>query len=784
MVGPRGALLGRQDGTFEAWIFPWKVFSGMRISALMQDYPVPIDVNRCAAEIEVRPDRTIITYAHANFTIRQIMLAPSASPENVGVLVLYQIEAIRPMTLTFSFDPVFERMWPAPTGGPPSPEWVKDGDRGGFYILHLNFPDHAAAIALPGAVPGILPPYQERAAAWPLQFVLHFDPARDSGKLYPLLLTVGETGPAAGKAALAESLAALDQSASGIMESNYRYSQNLLDTHTSLETPDSRLNEAFEWAIASIDELRIDTPPGSEHQALAAGFVVSGDTARPGFGWFFGRDALWSLYAIDSYGGFATARGELEFLAAHQRADGKIMHERSQTADLVDWASLPYQYASADATPLFLMAANDYLNLSGDTKFIERLWPNLQRAWNFETRHDSNDGIYDNREGTGWVESWVPSMPYQEIYLAALDEQASAAFAHLARAAGNDSLAKQAEARRDQLAPRIEQGYFLPALQNYAFSRNADGSPDNTATIFPSVAWWDGSYRLDHPEAMLERWASSEFSTDWGTRILSDRTSFYDPISYHQGTVWPLFTGWVSVAEYRAGHPLSGYAHLMQNVNLTWAQDPGKVTELLSGEFFQPLGRSTAHQLWSSAMVISPVLRGLFGLEWDAAGNTLTVTPQLPAKWPRAELHNLPFGDNRIDLMLKRHGGELHVTAKGGPAHLRLASRAPGATLRNGVLVVPLPAVEVGIEQSLPPFGSATSQLKVLREEYKPHQLILHLSAPAGAFETMNVRENALSSKLTAEGATLDPGGSSPSVLRIQFPAGTGYMDKVVTMTW
>ena len=81
----------------------------------------------------------------------------------------------------------------------------------------------------------------------------------------------------------------------------------------------------------------------------------------------------------------------------------------------------------------------------------------------------------------------------------------------------------------------------------------------------------------------------------------------------------------------------------MQNAGLTWAQDPGAVTELLSGQFFAPLGRSTSHQLWSSAMVISPVLRGLFGLEWDAAANKLTITPSLPAQWDKAALHHVPL---------------------------------------------------------------------------------------------------------------------------------------------
>lgn len=75
------------------------------------------------------------------------------------------------------------------------------------------------------------------------------------------------------------------------------------------------------------------------------------------------------------------------------------------------------------------------------------------------------------------------------------------------------------------------------------------------------------------------------------------RRPYDDPLGiarYHQGSAWPLFTGWVSLAEHRAGRTLSGYAHLMQNA---WTQDLGAVTELLSGEFFQPLGRSSSHQI-------------------------------------------------------------------------------------------------------------------------------------------------------------------------------------------
>lgn len=783
VVGPRGAILGRQNGSYEVWLFPWKILSGMHLTANMQDYPVPIDVNRQAADIDVEPDHTTITYSHANFTIRQIMLAPKAPADAPGALIFYEVEAIRPMTITFSFEPVMQRMWPANSPDLPSPEWVRGGGGPGFYVLHLNFPAPAAALALPGAEPGILPPYQEGPNSWPLQFVLHFDPARDNGKLYPMLFTFVNSASAATSQALRQRIDALETEATTFLTENLDYYRDFLARSASIETPNARLNAAFSWAEIAIDQLKVETPPGASAEALTAGFAGSGDAARPGFGWFFGRDALWTLYAVSSYGDFATVKEEIRFLIAHQRADGKIMHEWSQTAEMVNWAALPYEWASSDATPLLLMAAADYLRISNDRAFIASIWPNLQRAWEFEISHDTDgDGIYDNSQGSGWVESWIPKMPDQEIYLAALDEQASRAAGMLAHSAGHEDVAEQAEKRARRVAKTIEAEYALPDGQGYAFSWNRPGKQDTTATIFPSVAWWDGTWELAHADPMMEVWAGSHFSTDWGVRILSDQTSFYDPISYHQGSVWPLFTGWVSVAEYRAGHSLSGYAHLMQNANLTWAQDLGDVTELLSGQFYQVLGRSTAHQLWSSAMVVSPALRGLFGIEWDAPANTLVVTPHLPAAWNGATIRRLPFGSKRIDLRFERRRGELIVQAS--DADVQLASRAHGALVKNGELHIPLPPVEVGIDEHLPEFGAETHQLKVLAESYGAHALTLRLSAPGDTEETLTVRENSPVPNLAAADAKLGSEQDGICSLRVQFPAGTGYVDKTVTITW
>jgi hypothetical protein len=313
VTGPRGALLGQQDGSFEAWIFPWKILSHMRITAEMKDYAVPIDVNEQAASIDVQPGHTVITFSHANFTIREILFAPQTAPEGGGALAYYQIQAVRPMTLTFSFTPEMQRMWPALSDDRPSPEWVKQG-QSGFYILHLNFPDHAAALAMPTAQYGILAPYQERPKNYPLQFVIHFDPATDRDKLYPLLMTTAETQATATTPALAGRLQALDSDFQKLYSDTQNHFQRFCTEHVSIETPDEKLNQAFAWAEVAIDQLRVQTTPSHDETALVAGFYTSGDSARPGFGWYFGRDALWTLYAVNSYGDYQLTKDEINFL--------------------------------------------------------------------------------------------------------------------------------------------------------------------------------------------------------------------------------------------------------------------------------------------------------------------------------------------------------------------------------------------------------------------------------------------------------------------------------------
>ncbi len=800
VAGPCGATVGQGDGSFEAWTWPVKLLSHVHIEANLQNYPVPIALNDHAAEVTVQPDHTTITFAHPAFTVREILFAAQCEKEGgPGTVAMFQISSARPVTLVFSFTPELKRMWPAPNYNTPSPEWVPLGGAGGYYLLHTDSEDLAGAVAMPGTEPGILPPYQEGAKDLPLQLVLRYDPARDGDKYFPLLMAAGTSSQTASKNALSEQLASLGRHVRATYETAAERYAHFFDRRTVAETPDERFNQALKWAEVSIDQLRVrhETQQYGEELGLVAGLRSSMASNRPGFGWFFGRDALYTLYAVDSYGDWALTRAELDFLLKRQRVDGKIMHEYSQTAELVDWPHLPYEYAAADSTPLLLMVLADYGARSGDAAYVRQHWPEIEKAWRFESTHDADgDGIYDNAQGTGWVESWPPGMPHQEIYLAALDEEASQAYAKLAALAGKPD--GGAAARAQTVAATIKREYTRTDGV-YAFSYNGPDKLDTTATIYPAVAWWDGTYALPDSDRMFRRWASHEFSTDWGTRDMGEHEALYDPISYHQGTVWPLFTGWAAMAEYRAGRPLAGYEHLMENANLTWAQDLGAVTELLSGQYFEPVGQSTTHQLWSSAMVLTPALRGLFGVSFDAATGLLHVNPQLPAAWSGATLRHVPVGGGLVTLRYARVGGamEVRMERESGPA-----PKLGGAS--GDTLLVPLPPAELALPATLPLPGSQTAQLKVLEQHSDAHSATWVLEAQGGSEYTLPLRLNGVRAA-RAEGGVLNNGAEVPDdaplagdvllppsgkpdpalkTLHIRFPPGTGYTEQAVTVRW
>ncbi|HYG80100.1 MAG TPA: GH116 family glycosyl hydrolase, partial [Pyrinomonadaceae bacterium] len=632
-----------------------------------------------AVRINVRPEATVFTYSHAAFTVRQIIYAPVDEP---GVVMLLDVESVLPLTVGVSFRPALKLAWPAGlmTGN------IGWDEKQRVYYITEESKRFVGVVGSPAARDVSQMPYQEEPRDVPSLFHIETSPGELKTGFIPIVIAGGVEGREKAKAAYDRLLG----SARSLYEGNVAYYERLGRETTSIRTPDERLDTAFSWAKIGVDK-GIATNPllGT---GLLAGFRTSGESERPGFAWFFGRDALWTALAINSYGDFGSTRTALEFLKKFQRADGKIPHEISQSASLIPWfTDYEYPWASADATPLYVIAHADYWRTTGDTGFLKANWDSIQKAYRFSeaTDTDGNQLIENTKFGHGWVEGGPLRPVHEEIYMQGLWIEASRNMSELAEVLKETAIAERARANAERTRAAMEQTYWLADKGFYAFGTRppvppaekpeAEPGPNRAVrqarmeelaqarlidedTVLPAVPLWWRTMLDERAQSELDHLGSGRMATDWGARIISNESRLYDPLSYHYGSVWPLFTGWASMGAYRYGRPHVGYQALMANALLTYTNAEGYVTELLSGDFNAPFGRSSHHQVWSEAMVVTPALRGLFGIEITAGGRELRFAPQLPADWDRIEAQNVAAGDARYDLKLVRAAGRLTIT--------------------------------------------------------------------------------------------------------------------------
>ena len=669
VVGRRSAIAGYEHRPFEVWIYPLKILDDFKLSFRLEGYPLDIHGEGIVSHINVRPEATIFTYTHAAFTVRQILFAPVDEP---GICMLLDVQSVLPLTITASFRPRLRLMWPAGlmTG---NLHWDENEE---IYDITEESKRFVGIIGSPGARDISVMPYQEEPRDVPIQFVIDVPTERMKSHFVPIIIAGSTEGRDAAKGVYDRLLENVEE----LYEKTVEHYEQLQDETVQVESPDERLNTAFKWAKVGVDKGFATNP--ALGTGLLAGFRTSGESERPGFAWFFGRDALWTAFALNSYGDFSGTLIALEFLKKYQRADGRIPHEISQSAALIPWfKDYPYPWASADATPLYVIAQADYWRATGDADYLKESWDSILKAYRFTAATDTdNNGLIENSKfGHGWVEGGALYPPHEEIYMQALWVEASRSISELAAAMNDRKLADEARARMERTRLALEKTYWLEARGHYAFATNqprdferrADPGPNRERrqarmneldkarlvdedTVMPAVAlWWnvlDGS----RAQSQIDHLGAGAIATDWGARIISDRSALYDPLSYHHGSVWPLFTGWSSLGAYRYGRPHTGFQALNANLQLTYTSALGYVTELLSGDFNTPFGRSSHHQVWSEAMVITPLLRGLFGIEASEGGTTLRFAPQFPANWNEASVQNVRAGTTEFDLKWRR----------------------------------------------------------------------------------------------------------------------------------
>jgi glycogen debranching enzyme len=674
-VGKRAGLFGNESGRVEAWTYPLKILRDLRLTILTEGREIPAET--LVRTVIARPESTTLVYTSDTFAVRETFFVPVDQP---GAVIEIQVETEQPLEVKASFIRDFQLEWPASMGG----TYVSWNDALHGFVFGEDQQRFAGLAGSPSA------------AQPQLEYETNYGGTHTSSMKLGVTAKGRDTkiivisGSVNGRAEAEKTYRLLTSEYQKLWRESAEFYQRYLERTTSLDLPDAEIQNAYDWSRVSLIQGLVSNPTMGD--GLIAGYRASGEGYRPGFAWFFGRDSLWSSLALNSEGDFAATKTALGFIAKFQREDGKIPHEIAQGASFVDWfKGYPYAFASADATPLYVVAADDYVTTSGDLEFAKSNWAHIAKAYEFlRSTYNANGFPRNFGVGHGWIEGG-PLLPIEsEFYQSGAAVAATRALAHLSLLTGKDAEAKSLMEEFAKEQKQLNQAFWSAEKKIFAFAIDRDNKRVDEATVLTTVPMWFGLTDEDKSQQTIAELCKPEHETDWGMRIISNRAPKYNGGGYHYGSVWPLFTGWASVGEYRYHKQQAAYDNLRANALLALDGSPGHVTEVLSGDYYQPLSTSSPHQIWSAAMVISPLLRGMFGLQFDAQAHKLSFAPHVPADWKEFSIHQLAAGAGSVDLQFSRTADSMTVILeRNDPAQLKMELR-PAVSPRAHVVGVTL----------------------------------------------------------------------------------------------
>jgi glycogen debranching enzyme len=795
VVGTRAALFGNETGRLEAWVYPLKIFRDFHLTFHIGGRELPAE--SLARTLTVRPESATLVYVGDSFRVEETLLVPV---QEQGAVIVLEIETTDPLEVEASFVNDFALEWPAATGG----TYAQWDARRRAVVFGEETRKFAALVGSPTAEDAHLAYETNYSSSNETSFRLGVTKKGRETKVLVIAASVaGHATPQDDAQKDAQkTYEHLATSYQQLERDSADYYRNYLARTVNLELPDNGLQQAYDWArISTIQGLVSNPYLGT---GLVAGYRTSGTSQRPGFAWFFGRDSFWTSFALNAEGDYATTRTALEFISKYQREDGKVPHEIAQGANFVSWfKDFPYAYASADATPLFIIAMNDYVTQSGDVAFAREKWDNLWRAYQFlRSTYDAQGFAQNAGSGHGWVEGG-PLLPVKnEFYQSGLGVEALRSLSILAGFVGKDDVKKELAAEFERKKPALDSAFWLPQTKSYAFALNQSNQPVDEASVLSTVPMWFGLPDAIHAEEMITRLSDADHETDWGMRIISSHSKFYDGSGYHFGAVWPLFTGWASVGEYRYHRELPAYANLRANALTAVDGSLGHFAEVLSGDYYEGFATSSPHQIWSAAMVVSPILRGLFGLQTDAGNHQITLAPHVPADWTSFAVRNVQLGDARIDFQyhktldsitleatrtgtgdcwvefspafsLRAEIVSVEMNERPLPFHLQPNTEDQHVSVRfpvyggpNSVVIRVKKDFGLALANQLPALGSNSRSLRVLSNTWNSerNQLTVEVSGAQGMGYEMGVWNSGEISSV--EGAVLTKQGT----IRIEIP--------------
>ena len=478
------------------------------------------------------------------------------------------------------------------------------------------------------------------------------------------------------------------------------YRQALSETKNHHEKIDADLcrvtssNPRFnEWLSRSLSDLEMMTVGNPEGAYPYAGV--------PWFNTVFGRDGLITAYEV-LWAEPGLAKGVLRFLAATQADSvipeqdaqpGKILHELRK-GEMAALKEIPFgrYYGSVDSSPLFVMLAAAYYERTADLEFIASIWSNIQRALDWMDRYGDLDGDgfleYARHSGKGLIQQgWKDShdsvfhedgkLAEASIALCEVQGYAYAArkgAAELARRRGDAELAQHLDHQADVLKERFEQAFWVEELGSYAFALDGNKRQCRVTVSNPGHCLFTRIACAERARRVAEALMDENLFSGWGVRTVGSREVRYNPMSYHNGSVWPHDNAVVALG--LAHYKFTGYAlRLLESMfEASLHFEFQRLPELFCG-FRRRIGDgptlypvACSPQSWAAAAVFM-LLQASLGM--TVCGTTPSIRfrdSHLPPAVDYIMVENLRVGKAKVSLIVRRqtHGVGIEVIRREG----------------------------------------------------------------------------------------------------------------------